>query len=76
MKWHLLSGGRGLRRQRPGATRENSDEGLDTPEAGTQRSLRDWYVQVQADSRILQKTASDSRTQGRQMGLCDCVRGT
>ena len=59
MKWHILSGGRGLRQQRPGATRENSDEGLDTPEADTQRSLRDWYVQVQADSRTLQKTTCD-----------------
>ena len=54
MKRHILSGG--LRQRRPGATRENSDEGLDTPEADTQRSLRDWYVQVQADSHTLQKT--------------------
>jgi hypothetical protein len=55
MKWYFIPGGRGLRQQRPGAARENSDEGMDTPEEGTQRSLRDWYVCVQADSCILQK---------------------
>jgi hypothetical protein len=67
MKWHLLSAGRGLRQQRPGATRENSDEGMDTPEAGTQRSLRDWYVQVQADRHTLLKTACDPVT-------CECSK--
>ena len=67
MKCHILSGGRGLRQQRPGATRENSDERLDTPEADTQRSLRDWYVQVQTDSRTLQKTTCDPVT-------CECSK--
>jgi hypothetical protein len=59
MMWHLIPGGRGLRQQRSGAARENSDEGTDTPEEGTQRSLRDWYVCVQADSCILQEMTCD-----------------
>ena len=67
MKWHILSGARGLRQQRSGATREHSNEGMDTPESDTQRSLRDWYVQVQADSRTLQKTACDPAT-------CECSK--
>ena len=60
MKWHTNSGARGLKqKQPPGATQEHSDEGLDTPEADTQRSLRDWYVQVQADGRTLRKAVCD-----------------
>ncbi len=32
---------------------------LDTPETDIQRSLRDWYVQVQVDARTLKKAACD-----------------
>jgi hypothetical protein len=67
MKWHIISGARGLRQKQSGTTQEHSDEGLDTPEADTQRSLRDWYVQVQADIRILQKAACDPAT-------CECSK--
>ncbi len=55
MKWHTNSGTRGLKQKQPGATQEHSDEGLDTPETDTQRILRDWYVQVQADDCTLRK---------------------
>ena len=54
MKWHTTCGARGLKQKQPGVTQV-----LDTPEADIQRSLRDWYVQVQADARTLKKAACD-----------------
>ncbi len=57
MKWHTNCGARGLEQIQPGVAQGHSDEVLDTHETDTQRSLWDWYVQVQADVRTLRKAA-------------------
>jgi ribonuclease HI len=59
MKWHTTCGARGLKQKQPGVPQGYSNEVLDTPEADIQRSLRDWYVQVQADARTLKKATCD-----------------
>ncbi len=87
MKWHTNFNARGLKQKQPVTTKEHSDDEPKTPEADTQRSLRDWYIQVQADGRMLRKqsairqnasvaSSSGVRAQGHQAGLHGCVRGT
>ena len=59
MKWHTNSSARGLKQKQPVATQEHSDEEPKTPEADTQRSLWDWYMQVQTDDFMLRKAVCD-----------------
>ena len=65
MKWHTNSSARGLKQKQPVATQEHSDDEPKTPEVDTQRSLRDWYIQVQADGRMLRKAVCDPKR-------CEC----
>jgi hypothetical protein len=59
MKCHTNFSARGLKQKQPVTTQENSDDESKTPEADTQRSFRDWYIQVQADGRMLRKAVCD-----------------
>jgi hypothetical protein len=59
MKWHTNFSARGLKQKQPVTTQEHSDDEPKTPGTNTQRSLWDWYIQVQADDRMLRKAACD-----------------
>ena len=59
MKWHTNCGARGLEQIQPGITQGHSDVVMDTPESDTQRSLWDWYVQLQTDVRTMRKAVCD-----------------
>jgi hypothetical protein len=58
-KWHTNSSARGLMQKQPVSIQEQSHDKSKTPEVGTQRSLWDWSIQVQADDRMLQKEVCD-----------------
>jgi hypothetical protein len=71
MKWHTNFSARGLKQKQPVTTQENSDDESKTPETDTQRSLRDWYTQVQADGRMLRKAVCDPTECGcRELKRC------
>ncbi len=59
MKCHTNFSARGLKQKQSVTTQEHSDDEPKTPETDTQRILWDWYIQVQADDRILRKTVCD-----------------
>jgi hypothetical protein len=87
MKWHTNFSARGLKQNQPVTTQEHSDDEPKTPQTDTQRSLWDWYIQVQADDRMMRKSVCDPTececcelkrfaVHGHQSGFHCCVRGT